>query len=217
MNSVVFQQILRPAVLLAFYGVVGTGIVAFVHHETQAQIAANEKAALLQRLHEIIPPEAYDNDLLADFAEVSNEALGTLQAQTVYLARKHGQPAGVVLSVVAPHGYNGPIKLLVGIREDGTLFGVRTVSHRETPGLGDKIELRHSNWITKFDGRSIGNPPDKGWAVKRDGGVFDQFTGATITPRAVVEAVRQALVYFSQHKKELFSQPPKQNSSLTEN
>ena len=110
--------------------------------------------------------------------------------------------------LLAPDGYGGPIQLLVGINYDETVAGVRVVSHRETPGLGDGIDDRRSDWVLGFDGRSLSDPPPKQWAVERDGGLFDQFTGATITPRAVVKAVRDSLVYFSADKDALFTQAP---------
>ena len=114
-------------------------------------------------------------------------------------------PVAVVLALIAPDGYGGPIKLLVGINADGSLAGVRVVNHHETPGLGDAIDTRRSNWILGFTGRSLGDPSPAQWAVRKDGGVFDQFTGATITPRAVVKAVKRALVYFEAHRDTLFA------------
>src|SRR5690606_27069458 len=111
------------------------------------------------------------------------------------------------LTVTAPNGYGGAIRLLVGIREDGTVAGVRVIDHRETPGLGDGIEIEKSDWMTDFEGRSLGDPPVQRWRVKKDGGEFDQFTGATITPRAVVTAVRNALIYFRTHRQALFELP----------
>jgi electron transport complex protein RnfG len=111
-----------------------------------------------------------------------------------------------VFSVVARGGYAGDIELLVGVRADGRVAGVRVVEHHETPGLGDGIEADKSDWIRGFDGRSLGDPPREDWAVRRDGGDFDQFTGATITPRAVVEAVRDTLIYFEDHRDQVFAQ-----------
>lgn len=192
--------------LLALFAVVGTGLVAFVHDSTKERIAANERAVLLRRLHEIMPDSRYDNDILADVMMVSDDALDpSLHPRPVYLAWKNGTPVGSVLTAVAPDGYNGEIKILVGAYIDDTVSGVRVVAHRETPGLGDDIDIRRSDWILGFEGRSLGNPPEERWKVKRDGGDFDQFTGATITPRAVVAAVRRALLYFREHKDPLFA------------
>ena len=133
----------------------------------------------------------------------SDERLGQEEAFTVYLAKKNNVVSALIFPVTATDGYSGIIKLLVGINIDGTLAGVRVVSHKETPGLGDAIEIQRSDWILSFNNKSLDNPTGKGWAVKRDGGVFDQFTGATITPRAVVKAVHLSLIYFDRHKKDL--------------
>lgn len=208
-----YPQIIRSALFLGAFAVAGTSGVVLVHHQTKERIAANERAELLRSLHEIIPDFAYDNDIVKDSLQVSDEVLDGKEPSTIYIARKRNLPVGAVLTVVAPAGYNGPIKLLIGIYYNGSLAGARVVSHRETPGLGDKIEIRRDPWITIFDGRSIGDPPIAKWKVRRDAGVFDQFTGATITPRAVVNAIRQSLLYFDQHKEELFMGRPEQKSN----
>ncbi|MEN8129402.1 MAG: electron transport complex subunit RsxG [Pseudomonadota bacterium] len=208
-----YSQIIRSALLLGAFAVAGTGSVVLVHHGTKERIAANERAELLRNLHEIIPDSAYDNDIVEDTLQAIDEALGSKEPSTIYIARKRNLPVGAVLTAVAPGGYNGPIKLLVGIYHNGSLAGARVVSHRETPGLGDKIEIRRGPWITIFDGRSIGDPPIAKWKVRRDAGVFDQFTGATITPRAVVNAIRQSLLYFDRHKEALFMVRPEQKSN----
>ena len=126
---------------------------------------------------------------------------------TVYRARKQGKPVALALTTFAPDGYNGTIKILVGINYNGSLAGIRIVSHHETPGLGDAIETDRSNWVYQFNNKSLVNPTPKKWGVKRDGGVFDQFTGATITPRAVVKAVYRSLLYYQANRKMLFSKP----------
>jgi len=199
----------RPAVtvaaMLGLFSLIGTGLVALVHENTAARIAENQRQTLLHTLQALIPPNWCDNDMLADAIEVSDADLGTSHPVPVYRARKGGQPVAAVLSPSAPDGYNGEIRLLVAVRADGTLAGVRVLAHKETPGLGDPIDENKSNWILGFDGRSLDNPPEALWKVKRDGGVFDQFTGATITPRAVVKAVRKTLAYFGRNKDALFS------------
>lgn len=203
MNS---RQILLTALLLFFFAAIGTALVAFTFDNTHAQIAANERAALLRNLHVLVPPDTHDNDIFNDIIEVTDpDLLGTNAPVAVYRARKQGWPVAAVLTPVAPDGYSGAIRLLVGIKLDGTLAGVRILSHRETPGLGDFIEAQRSDWILDFTGRSLGNPAPRQWAVKRDGGVFDQFTGATITPRAVVKAVKKALIYFDRNHQRLFA------------
>lgn len=205
-NTELLRQMLGSAGLLAGVAAAAALLLAAVWLLTHERIAENERRSLLAGLHEILPPESHDNDLQADTLQIRDpELLGTQEAVTAYRAYRDGEPVGVLFPVVAPDGYGGPIRLLVGIRADGTLAGVRVIAHRETPGLGDKIELARSDWIRSFTGKSLNNPPRKDWAVRKDGGAFDQFTGATVTPRAVVEAVEKALVYFQRHRRELFS------------
>jgi len=201
------RNIVISGVLLALFGVVGTALVAFVYQGTEDRIAANIEAATLNSLHEILSHEAYDNDILADSLLLSHELLGGRDLR-VYRARLGAEPVAAVFTVVAPAGYGGPIRLLVGINVFGEIDGVRVVSHRETPGLGDDIEVGRSDWILSFDGRSLLDPFYDRWAVRRDGGVFDQFTGATITPRAVVTAVRDTLIYFESHRDIVFAPLP---------
>jgi Na+-translocating ferredoxin:NAD+ oxidoreductase subunit G len=208
-----YRPILISATFLFLFAVIGSGLVAFTYDSTAQRIADNQRKALLKSLNELIPSERYDNDIFTDtLYVVSSELLGADTPVPVYRARKHGWPVAAVLAVVAPDGYNGSIKLLVAINLDGTLAGVRVVQHRETPGLGDGIEAERSDWILGFNGKSLANPVKKGWKVKRDGGIFDQFTGATITPRAVVKAVHKALLYFQIHAHSLFEQSPDQAS-----
>ncbi len=211
------RNMLLATVVLGGFAVLGTGLVALTERNTRERIAANERAYTLRSLNEIVPPGQRDNDLFTDIIQVSDpELLGTPEPVTVYRARKDGQPVAAILRVVAPKGYSGPIKLLVGVRNDGTVAGVRVVSHRETPGLGDGIEAQRSDWILGFSGRSLGDPPEAAWTVRRDGGAFDQFTGATITPRAVTRAVRDALIYFRTHREALFAGGAGENHQETE-
>jgi electron transport complex protein RnfG len=200
-----WKNMLIGALILGLFSVAGTGLVALTQQGTAERIAENERQALLQNLHQVVPPELHDNDIYADAISVSDPMLGTTQPVTVYRARQGGQPVAAVIASIAPDGYGGGIKLLVGIRYDGTLTGVRVINHKETPGLGDAIEAQRSDWILGFSGRSLGNPEEKLWKVKKDGGVFDQFTGATITPRAVVQAVYNTLRYYQNHREELFA------------
>ncbi|SFM25762.1 electron transport complex protein RnfG [Ectothiorhodospira mobilis] len=199
------RNVVISALLLALFGLTGAALVAAVHQGTQARIEANRKADTLERLHAILPEGEYDNAITQDTVRLSHPLLGGGE-RTVYRARRDGRPVAAVFSVVAHGGYAGDIKLLVGVRADGRVAGVRVVEHHETPGLGDGIEADKSDWIRGFDGRSLGDPPREDWAVRRDGGDFDQFTGATITPRAVVEAVRDTLIYFRDHRDQVFAQ-----------
>ena len=198
------KQIAMTATLLMLFAIVGGGMVGVTYENTTEKIADNERRAMLRNLNQILPAGSYDNDLIEDtIALAADERLGQEETSTAYVAKNQGEISAIIFSVIAPDGYSGIIKLLVGVNVDGTLAGVRVVSHKETPGLGDYIDTNRSDWILTFDGKSLQNPGDKGWAVKRDGGVFDQFTGATITPRAVVKAVHLTLIYFDRHKKEL--------------
>lgn len=201
-----YRQSFITATILLLFALVGTALVAFTYEHTHERIAANERATLQRKLNRLIPPQSYDNTLLEDTLQVRDPAvLGTEKPVTVYRARQGGTPVGLVMATTAPDGYSGSIRLLVGINLDGTLNGVRVVAHRETPGLGDAIDEDRSDWIRIFDGKSLDNPPQARWAVRKDGGDFDQLTGATVTPRAVVKAVRQALLYYREHQQALFA------------
>ena len=201
----IHKQVLTTAGLLMLFAMIGAGLVGETYDRTYETIKRNEQEALLRKLNTILPASSYDNDLLSDRIDLPRDPLlGTSAPSKAYRAFNKGKPVAIVLSPIAPDGYSGPIELLVGINYDATLAGVRVVKHRETPGLGDAIDVERTDWILGFTGKSLHNPTLKKWKVKRDGGDFDQFTGATITPRAVVKAVRSALVYFDAHRKQLF-------------
>lgn len=211
------RPILLAAGVLALFAVAGTSLVAFTHGTTKTRIEANEREALLRSLHALVPHQSIDNDIGADILLISDpEQLGG-QSTTVYRGRKLGLPVAAVLTTVVPNGYSGPIKLLVAVRYDGTLGGVRVINHKETPGLGDKIEVRRSDWILGFSGKSLDNPPLEQWGVKRDGGVFDQFTGATITPRSIVQAVKKTLLYVKAHRDALYDKEAASEGVTAEN
>ncbi|MGD2130010.1 MAG: electron transport complex subunit RsxG [Lysobacterales bacterium] len=202
------HPVLKSAAALGLVAVLGAGLLAAVDWLTADRIAEQERRVVLQRLGQIVPASRYDNALQDDrFSFHAESWFPHGQEVVAWRARRDDQPVAVILKFSAVNGYNGAIGLLVGINADGTLAGVRVTSHNETPGLGDAIERDKSDWILGFDGKSLGNPPAKDWAVRRDGGQFDQFTGATITPRAVVAAVRRALEYFEGHRKQLFDTP----------
>ncbi len=201
------RAILLAGLILAGFAFAGTLLVVGTERLTAERIAQNQREFLLKSLHEVIPAEDMDNDLLTDHIVAPIPELNSRDDIMVFRARKQGKPVAVILSPVVAKGYGGPIKLLIGIYENGTLAGARVLDHQETPGLGDQIETGKSDWILGFRGRSLHNPTEKQWKVKRDGGVFDQFTGATITPRAVVKAIHAALTYFTTHKERLFDAP----------
>ncbi len=201
------RYILVSGLILGFFAVIGTALVGITHHSTAEKIADNERLALLRKLNQILPKDKYDNDLLHTTITIdADNRLGQDKPSKIYIARQQGEVSAMIFPVIAPKGYSGKIKMLVGINIDGTLAGIRVVSHKETPGLGDAMEVEKSNWVFGFNGKSLHHPEEKNWKVKRDGGVFDQFTGATITPRAVVQAVHLSLIYFDRHKQELLQQ-----------
>lgn len=199
------RAVLGAGGLLAISALLATGILWLTNWHAKPYIVENERIALLRSLNAVISRDRYDNDPVTDSIGVDASAITANQITSrIYRARKSGQNAGVAITAVAPDGYSGSIVLLVGIDYPGTLTGVRILSHHETPGLGDAIEEDRSDWITKFTGRSRHNPEDARWKVKKDGGDFMQFTGATITPRAVVKAIHACLVFYDQHRGELY-------------
>jgi electron transport complex protein RnfG len=205
------KKILITAAVLVAFAASGAALVGLTFYQTKDDILENEKQTLLRKLNHIVPAGVYDNDLLHDTLVISADALlGTEEDTLAYRATNKDKNVAVVLSSIAANGYNGPIHMLVGIYADGRIAGVRIVKHRETPGLGDVVSITKSDWILGFDDRSLDDPQPRQWKVKRDGGVFDQFTGATITPRAVVEAVYNALQYFEKNKTLLFEKTTEQ-------
>jgi electron transport complex protein RnfG len=200
--------VVRSSVLLGLIALLGTTLLAAVSSLTHERIVEQEKLRVLQQLNEIIPVDSFNNQLLGDRIVIADETSFHHQGPvTVYRARMDGQPVAVLMMITAADGYNGDIRLLAGINTDGSILGVRVVSHRETPGLGDPIEIEKSDWILGFTEKSLRNPASEGWAVKRDGGKFDQFTGATISPRAIVKTIHNTLKYFEMNRQMLFDTP----------
>ena len=198
-------QGLRAILAVAAIAVCAAGLVSVSHEISAGRIERNVAERQMRSLHEVLDPSLYDNDLVRTQVWATDpDLLGTTDPVQVFLATRDGQPAAAIFAAVAPRGYNGAINLLVGVDAAGTIQGVRVTDHRETPGLGDRIEISISDWVIAFDGTSLSDPPLPEWAVAPDGGRFDAFTGATVTPRAVVQAVRDALVYFEENKTELF-------------
>jgi electron transport complex protein RnfG len=201
------QSITRNSLLLGVFAIVTTLVIAGTYLSTRERIAQQIRQAEQKALLEIVPHERHDNSMLDDTLAVGPEAdgLGLKGEKAIYLARQQGEVVAAILPVVAPDAYSGEIELIVGVNADGTVAGVRALTHRETPGLGDKVDLKKSDWVLGFNGKSLQNPQPDRWAVKKDKGVFDQFTGATITPRAVVAATRRALEYTAAHRAAIFS------------
>lgn len=200
------SSIRRNSLGLGIFAVLTAGLIAMTHQFTNDTIKNNILNAQISAFNEILPADLYDNDLTTDVAILpADSLLGSLEGIKIHIARKDGDITGIIFETIAPRGYNGNLDLLVAISKDGVVTGSRVISHKETPGLGDKVDLKKSNWILSFENTSLSNPTLKGWAVKKDGGDFDQFTGATITPRAVVRAIKNTLIYFEQHKDALLA------------
>jgi Na+-translocating ferredoxin:NAD+ oxidoreductase subunit G len=193
-------------ILAAFAAMVAAGI-ASTELATRNQREESVRKVQSMALQQLMPAELHDNILLDDPIQFSDtEWLKLPSTKTGYIARLHGKTTAFIIPIHAPDGYSGSIYSLVSIKIDGTILGVRVISHNETPGLGDKIEIKKSPWILSFIGKSLTNTHDNEWSVKKDHGVFDQFTGATITPRAVVQSVHHALLYFNKHRDKLMAQ-----------
>jgi electron transport complex protein RnfG len=195
------NAIRHNALALGAFAVLTAGAIALTQSATRDQISENRQQARARALFQIVPEQQHDNDLLHDIYRLKRaESLGYPQGVDLYRARLEGQVHTLIVPVITTDGYNGKIALIVGIRSDESLAGVRILRHQETPGLGDKIDIKKSPWVLSFNDTRLQDDNDPSWAVKKDGGQFDQFTGATITPRAVVEAVKQAILIFRQHR-----------------
>ena len=204
--------------ILAIFAIVCTAIVGLINELTKDRIKAQEQLQLLNTLHSIIEPSRYNNNITQDCVSLSSPLLGNStndkEVHTAYIARQNNQVIAIAMTSTAPDGYNGNIELIIAINMDGSVSGVRVLKHQETPGLGDKVELRKSNWINSFSSKKLLSDEDSRWAVTKDHGIFDQFTGATITPRVVVKAVKKTLLYFQDNKHSLLTRP---NICLKEN
>lgn len=207
----------RALLLITLTALVAGTLLTLSDELSRERIAANQRARLLATLHEVIDPALFDNDLEASRRFVrSPDLLGTGEAVEVFIATANGEPVAAVFSTVAPRGYNGPINLLVGVSVDGTVTGVRVTRHRETPGLGDAIEIGKSDWIEGFSAKTLDSPALPDWRVSKDGGQFDSITGATVTPRVIVEAVRNTLIYVRDYGNELFAELPDSQNNVPE-
>ncbi len=204
------RSTLQTAVNLMFFAVLGTAVLASTYYMTHDAIVKSEEAAKMKLIMQIVPPGLFDNDIIKDTLSIpASELLGTDEATDAYRARLKGKVTAVVLSTIAPDGYGGRISLILAVKTSGELAGVRVVTHNETPGLGDYIELPKSPWIRNFEGKSRAKYKDEDWKVKKDGGKFDHMAGATITPRAVIKAVHKALIYFDENRDKLFAEMSK--------
>lgn len=206
------QRLIYHVVLLGGVALLTSAAIGVADHLTRADIARRQLEDLQVTLQQVVPAAYYDNDLVRDTVSVNDSAGEPL---TVYRARRGGQVQAVCYRVRAPGYGNTAMVIALGVDRAGTLLGVRVISHNETPGLGDKIELGKSDWILRFTGRSLADPQPAQWGVKKDGGAFDQFTGATITPRAVVKAVKGGLDFFAAHRALLLDEVPAQTAAAS--
>nr|WP_298723782.1 electron transport complex subunit RsxG [uncultured Steroidobacter sp.] len=199
------RNLARPTVTLVIIAAVLTVGLVTLANLTRDRIARNQEVWIKQHLDALVAPQSYDNDPLTDTIEViAPDLLGTAAPVTAYRMRKGGLPVAVAIRSIAPDGYRGPLELLVAIAPGGQLIGVQVIRHNETPGLGDAFENRDAGWLDKFRGLSLSKPPQQRWTVRRDGGDFDAFTGATITPRAIVKAVRRTLEFYQGNEDRLY-------------
>lgn len=201
------KTINRNAFILAVFAIICTACVSIISQLTNPIIAQQEQNALLKTLNQLIPVESYDNDILSSCFTVNDELLGEGLPQPVFIAKKNNQPISLMIEASTFRGYSGEITLAIGINKSGQLSGVRVLHHTETPGLGDKIQSNKTDWLLSFNGKTYQKSEQQRWDVKKNGGDFDAFTGATITPRAVVLAVKDALIYFEKNKQKLFNHP----------
>ena len=197
---------LRTALNMFFFTVIGTTILAFTFNLTYERIAQSENDAKLKLINQVAPGSLYDNDLLKDTINLpASPQLGSTQDTPAYRGRLKGLPSVVVIEAIAPDGYSGKISMLVAFNYDGVISGVRVVTHKETPGLGDYIDIAKNKWIGLFAGASHQRYQEDDWKVKKDGGQIDYMAGATITPRAVTKATRKFLEYVQTHQAQLFA------------
>ncbi|MGB1327957.1 MAG: electron transport complex subunit RsxG [Porticoccaceae bacterium] len=215
----------KNSLLLAVFALITAFILASTDRLTEDRIAESERLAAQKALFEIIPLERHNNDLLLDIQPIPEKYWSTLGLESggdIHIARFDGQPVAAIIPSITPEGYSGDIAMIVGVNFDGSIAGVRVVEHKETPGLGDKVDVRKSDWILSFNGKSLSNPEPSAWNVKKEKGNFDQFTGATITPRAVIHQIAKTLEYFNQDKERLLNElnssynPLSSNQSSTE-
>jgi electron transport complex protein RnfG len=210
MTKSIQHTMTKNGLILAVFAIITTGLIAFTYFGTKDQITLQQQQKLLSILNAVIDESSYDNAIHLDCALVTSaELLGSNETQHIYRATKQGQAVAAAIETTAPDGYSGKIQLVVGIisSQAGTasVTGVRVLEHKETPGLGDKIDLRINNWVLDFDNQIYNAEIAPNWAVKKDGGQFDQFTGATITPRAVVNAVKLSIDYYLANQAAIFN------------
>ena len=213
-------SITKNSLLLGAFALVTTALLAFTAQFTHERIAKSERDAQQKALFEIVPKSLHENDMLTDIIEVPQDAwtgLGLKSGGEIHVARHADDTIAMIIPAIAPDGYSGDIRMIVGVNADGSIAGVRILDHHETPGLGDKIDLKKTPWVLTFNEKSLSKPQPPQWRVKKDGGDFDQFAGATITPRAVVNQVRRVLEFVDAHRDELFTKKSASSIRSSEN
>ncbi len=203
-----YQSVLKSGATLAAIAAICTALVAATYQLTVDRIADNDKALIEQSLEPALADIFYDSGVSdSKLIIAAPHDLPGSDAALIYRVYAAGEPVAALIAVTARDGFSGPIRVLVGVDFDGVVTGIRILKHRETPGLGDKIDSTRSNWVHQFAGRSLLDPVTSRWAIKHDGGDFDQLTGASVTPRAVITAIRDTLLYYDAHRDEIFSAP----------
>lgn len=209
MMSPALRETISTALTLLVFSVLGASLLSGAYTLTRPTIERSQQAEKRALVAQTLAPGSFDNDLIGEAVTLpANKQLGLKRPGSAYIARKNGIANAVVLEAAAPDGYAGEIRLLIGIQADGRLAGVRVTGHMETPGLGDYIDIARGPWIQQFSGKSLTDPADAAWKVRKDGGAFDYLAGATVTPRAVIKAVNQALHYFDKNKAALLAPLP---------
>ncbi|MCH7898181.1 MAG: electron transport complex subunit RsxG [Proteobacteria bacterium] len=202
------SAVLKSGVTLAVIAAVCAALVAITYSLTSERIAVNEKAWLEKSLEPALAGLTFEGSVSGSMLVVRTpHDLPGPDDVIIYRVYADDLPVAALFAVTARDGYAGAIRVLIGIEYDGTVTGIRILEHRETPGLGDKIVASRSDWVFQFDGRSLGDPRLEQWSIRRDGGEFDQLTGASVTPRAVIKVTKETLIYFAAHRDEIFSAP----------
>jgi len=209
--------ILKSGLTLAAIAALCTALVAFTYQLTEERIEANEQAWLERSLQPALSGLFYDGSVTESKIIVPPpHDLPGSDAAIIYRVYAQGEPAAALFVVSARDGYAGPIRILVGVDTEGMVTGVHVLEHRETPGLGDRVESTKSDWVKQFDGRSLVDPDPGGWAIKGEGGQFDQLTGASVTPRAIIKATKNTLLYYGAHRVEIFAEAPAESNEEEE-
>jgi len=210
------KPVMKTGVTLAVIAAICTALVASTYQVTKARIAANEQAWLEQSLEPALSGVFFEGSVTESMLVIPTpHELPGPDDVVIYRVFAEQAPVAALFAVTARDGYAGPIRILLGIGYDGTVTGLRILEHRETPGLGDRIESSRSDWVFQFEGRALGDPELGGWALETDGGQFDQVTGASVTPRAVIKAMRETLLYFDANRDTVFSNPPAKTPDAT--